>query len=325
MATIRTSKQIEPPVTTLVVHEVNVPVNLSAIDLNLFVVFEAVYTERNLTRAAAILNITQPAVSNALARLRASLDDPLFVRSGNAMSPTPVAHNLIGPVRQAMQQLRAGIDQGAGFDPATSERAFHLAMRETAGSALLPELMGRVRTAAPRMRLQSHLVDRQDIPTELASGALDFAIEIPQLEQSELNCAPILSDRYVCVLRRDHPMARGKLTLKRFLELEHITMSSRRAGRTLIDLALNKMGEQVNTVLRIAYSEPAFHVVMGTDLALAAPHSLAKRYDVAIKELPFESPVLDSFLYWHKQMESDPANAWMRARILEAAGRHFDP
>ena len=104
---------------------------LTGIDLNLFVVFEAIYTERNLTRAAGILNVTQPAVSNALARLRASFDDPLFARRGGVMAPTPVAQSLIQPVRQALARLRSGLDQRAQFDPLTSARVFHIAMRDT--------------------------------------------------------------------------------------------------------------------------------------------------------------------------------------------------
>jgi DNA-binding transcriptional LysR family regulator len=292
--------------------------NLNRIDLNLFVVFETIYAERNLTRASEALSLTQPAVSNALARLRATVGDPLFVRTGRAMAPTPVAHNLIGPVRQALRALRTSVSQRERFEPATAERTFHIALRDAASSVLMPDLMLALRAKAPGLNIHCHQVDRREIALELAAGTLDFAIDIPELAKSDLGSAPLFEDRYVCVLRKGHPMARGALSLERFLAIDHVTISGRRRGRSFVDIALGRLGRQTNTVLRLPHFQPAFHVVMRTDMALSAPLSLAKRYEVAIKELPFEAPPLRSLLFWHRNADLDPANIWLRAEIAKA-------
>ena len=296
--------------------------NLAQIDLNLFVVFDVVFAERNLTRASEILHVTQPAVSNALARLRATFDDPLFVRSGRRMAPTPAAQNLIGPVREALRRLQSGLESRARFDPATASRTFHLAMGDVQASLVMPKLLARLRERAPEVRLQCHTLERAEIEPELAAGTLDFAVDIPQLGRGRLRELPILHDQsYVCVLRRSHPLARKKLTLERYLALPQVTVSARRRGRSYIDIALGRIGAQANTVLRLSHYQPAFHVVLASDLALSPPGSLAAWYDVQVRELPFEVPPLDSILYWHRNAEHDPGNAWLREQIAEACTR----
>jgi DNA-binding transcriptional LysR family regulator len=294
--------------------------HLSGVDLNLFVVFETIYSERNLTRASEILNITQPAVSNALARLRAAYDDPLFVRVGRTMTPSPLAHNLIGPVRGALRQLRTSIEQGRSFDPLTSEKVFNICVRDNACTELMPGLMARLAVDAPSVRVHCHEIDRRDIAAELASARLDLAIDIPEVARSELNSVPLLADRYVCVLRNGHPLAQSRLDLKTFLAMNHIMVSGRRSGRGFVDIALGRLGHQSNSLLRLTHFQPAFHVAMNTDMVLSAPLSLARKYDVSIKELPFPVPVLEAFLYWHRNADRDPANIWMRGAIATIGG-----
>jgi DNA-binding transcriptional LysR family regulator len=293
--------------------------NLRSIDLNLLPVFEAVYVERSLTRAGEVLHVTQPAVSNALARLRAAFGDPLFIRAGRGVVPTPAAQTLIGPVREALTRLRAGLDPAAAFDPKTSQRVFNIAARDTSSSAILPVLMKRLQQAAPEVRLQCVTVERQDIPLELAAGRLDFAIDLAALTRPDLNSAPLIRDRWVCVLRRDHPRAKRRLTLQAFVSLNHIVASSRRTGRTIVDEALSRVGERIKPLIRLQHYQPAFHIVMSSDLALVAPLSLAKRYDVAIRELPFDTPSLDLLLFWRPDTGEEPAIRWLRDEIVAAA------
>ena len=292
--------------------------HLSGVDLNLFVVFEAVYLERNLTRAAQHLNVTQPAVSNALARLRSAFDDPLFVRVGRGMMPSPLAQNLIGPVQAALRQLRASIDQGRRFDPATSDRLYNIWARDTVATELMPGLLARLAGEAPGVRVHCHQIDRREIAGELATGQLDFAIDIPELARAELKSTPLFTDRYVCVLRRGHPLGCRNLDLEAFLAARHILVSGRRSGRAFIDLALARIGRQTASALRLTHFQPAFHVAMSTDMILSAPLSLARKYDVTVKELPFPAPALQSLLYWHRNADEDPANAWLRERIVDA-------
>ena len=294
--------------------------HLSGVDLNLFVVFETIYAERNLTRASEILNITQPAVSNALARLRTAYDDPLFIRVGRTMAPSPLAHNLIGPVRSALRQLRISIEQGRSFDPPTSEKVFGISVRDIACTELMPGLMARLAVEASGVRVHCQEIDRREIAAELASGRLDLAIDIPEVARSELNSLPLFSDRYVCVLRKAHPLARRQLDLKAFLAMNHIMVSGRRSGRGFVDIALGRLGHQTNSSLRLTHFQPAFHAVMNTDMVLSAPLSLARKYDVAIKELPFPAPALEAHLYWHRNADGDPANIWMREAIAAIGG-----
>ncbi len=293
---------------------------LQKLDLNLFVVFDTIYSEANLTRAAEVLNVTQPAVSNALARLRQTFQDKLFVKAGRSMQPTPVAQNLIGPVRQALRQLQASVDERERFAPATSARRFNLAVRDITCSLLLPDLMRAFREHAPHARLHCHEVDRRDLVRELAAGSLDVAIDIPQLDKSRLNNRPLIADEYVCVLRRGHPAAEAELALDAFLALDHVTVSSRRRGRGYVDLALARLGHQIEPTLRLQHYQPAFHVVMDSDLALTAPARLARRYDVEILPLPIAVPALESLLYWHKGVDHDPANTWFRELIAQVLG-----
>lgn len=295
--------------------------NLRAVDLNLFPVFEAIYAERSLTRAGETLNMTQPAVSNALARLRAAFGDPLFARSGKGMAPTAAAEALIGPVRESLARLSAGLDERGQFDAATSERIFNVAIRDTAASAVLPALANRIETAAPNVRFQFHAVDRTESPHELAARRLDFVIDTPDLARSELGSELLHRDRFVVVMRKGHPAEKGRLTLKRFLELRHVTASSRRVGRTIVDLALQRIGERIKPVMRLAHYQPGFPIVAGSDLVLLAPMALAQLYDLVWKELPFEAPTLDLYLYWRRNLSEEPAMRWAREQLLASAGK----
>ena len=298
--------------------------NLSGVDLNLFVVFDMIYAERSLTRASELLNITQPAVSNALSRLRVAFDDPLFVRVGRAMVPSPLAQNLIGPVRQSLRQLRATIDGGRRFDPKTSEKVFSIGLRDSADTRLMPLLLRNLAVAAPGVRIHCAALDRREIAGELASGQLDLAIDIPEIARLELNSVRILADRYVCVMRRGHPLARNELSLGDFLAAKHILVSGRRSGRGYVEIALGRLGHQMTTTLRLAHFQPAFHVVAETDMLLTTPLSLARKYDVVVKELPFFAQPLETLLYWHRNADEDPANVWMRTQLMNAAALQTD-
>jgi DNA-binding transcriptional LysR family regulator len=294
--------------------------NLRDLDLNLLPVFEAIYVERSLTRASEALHITQPAVSNALARLRAALGDPLFVRARGGVAPTPAADALIGPVRDALARLRLGLDQRAHFDPAASERAFTLSMGEMTAAAFAPALARAIAERAQGMRFVIHQTERDRIAHELASGSLDCAVDIPGLGRADLDTAPLYAeDRYVLAMRRGHPAARGRLTLPRFLGLRHVVVSSRRRGRTVIDLALADVGERIRPALRLAHFAAAFDVVRASDCVVTAPASVAARYDLALRDLPFRAPGVGAALYWARTARHDPANMWLRALLMEFA------
>ncbi|MEX2490111.1 MAG: LysR family transcriptional regulator, partial [Pseudomonadales bacterium] len=174
---------------------------LSNIDLNLFVVFDAIYTEGNLTRAGEIIGITQPAVSNSLSRLRKLFDDPLFVRTAEGMVPTPVAQNIIGPVRQALGLMRSSVQENEEFDPSRSNKRFRVSMTDLSQAIILPYLFGRIKREAPLLAIDCYHVHRRDLNVELASGNLDFAVDIPLTPDPQIRQAPLFSHPHVCVVR----------------------------------------------------------------------------------------------------------------------------
>lgn len=153
--------------------------NLSKVDLNLFIVFDAIYTEANLTRAGQIVGITQPAVSNALARLRETFNDPLFVRTAQGMVPTPMAQNIIGPVRNALSLLRVSVQESRIFNPLQAVKTYRISMTDLTEAVILPPLFQRLRRLAPTVAIESFLSKRRETTKELAAGRLDFAVDAP--------------------------------------------------------------------------------------------------------------------------------------------------
>lgn len=288
---------------------------LSKIDLNLFVVFEAVYRTRNLTRAAELLFITQPAVSNALARMRKALDDQLFVSTPAGMLPTPVSENIIGRVREALQLLDSSTHAAEHFDPASSQRTFRLSMNDLTEAILLPALEEVLQREAPGIRIESYFTTRREVPEALANGEVNLAIDAPLIDDPHLEQEPLGRDRYACLLRRDHPFTKKKLTIDDYLKLGHIHVSSRRQGPGLVDTELNKLGLRRTIQTRVQHYLVAPLIAMRTDLVLTGPLMLLRRYDARILELPFDLPDLESHGYWHRSVTGDPAHGWLREQI----------
>ena len=191
--------------------------HLSQVDLNLFVVLEAIYREGNITRAGQQLNLTQPAISHALKRLRDLLQDPLFVRRGAHMMPTPFTRNMIEEVRQALQILETNLGQSHSFVPEHTRRSFHFSMWEYLETLLLPPLLVRLSHAAPGMSITTSRVKRRDLETELASGSLDLAIEIPMTVSDRIRQKWLLNEPYVVMARQGHPAIAGGLDLNTYL------------------------------------------------------------------------------------------------------------
>ncbi|KXU83767.1 LysR family transcriptional regulator [Paraburkholderia monticola] len=290
---------------------------LPKLDLNLFVVFESIYEKRNLTRVAEALFITQPAVSNALARMRKAFDDPLFVSTPSGMVPTPLTENIIGRVREALQLLEASASEGDVFVPATSRRTFRLSMPDLTEAILLPLLGEVLQQQAPGMSIESYFTPRSDVSSALATRKIDFAIDVPLIDDPQLHQAPLGSDHYACMLRPDHPFEGDALTLDDYLALGHIQVSSRRQGSGLVDAELRKLGRERRIQMRVQHYMVAPLVALRTDLALTAPMHLLQRQEARILELPFELPKLEWHLYWHRSSEQDQASIWLGGKIVE--------
>lgn len=288
---------------------------LERIDLNLLKIFEIIYHEGNLTRASEILNITQPAVSNSLRRLRETLNDPLFVHTPSGMLPTPVARSMIGKVEDALKLLDIAVNQSLQFDPETSAKQFRFSMNDFSEALVLPALQQVLAEQAPHISVSSYYVTRDRAEQELATGQLDFVIDTPLAAVRNLNRAPLLEEQYVCAMRKGHPLSNSLLSLEDYLAQAHIHVSSRRRGRGHVDIALAKQGFKRNIGMRVQHYLIAGRVTAETDLLWTVPAGLAAQLPLLIQPLPFQVDSLTSLLYWHSSTEHDPASRWMREII----------
>ena len=291
-------------------------VSLKKLDLNLFLVFDTIYTERNLTQAAKSLAITQPAVSNALSRLRRVFNDELFVRTSKGMLPTPVADSIAQNISAALGLLNASVLEREDFHPSSAERTYHFSMTDLAEAVVLPRLFPFFEQQAPHLALQSYYTKRHELVRHLSRGELDFAIDVPLIEDTQVSHESLIRDSYVCAMRPDHPLANEPLTLDSYLAMKHIHVSSRRKGLGQVDMALLKHHAERRIQLRVQHYRVAAEVIRGTDLVLTVPKFLASQYSLTLKPLPFDMPELDLHLYWHRQSDSDPSHRWLRESLL---------
>ncbi|GAC13098.1 LysR family transcriptional regulator [Aliiglaciecola lipolytica] len=298
--------------------------NLNRIDLNLFAVFDAIYTAGSLTKAADVLCITQPAVSNSLARLRDMLNDPLFVRTGHSMTPTPVAQNIIGPARDALSLLRKSVQDSHTFNPETAEKTFHFATRDLFEASLMPRLLANLHTRAPKISITNFELSRNAVVSAMASGSLDFYADSSTFTDPHLCKHQFAQDRFVVMARKNHPDLRNGIDLETFLRLGQINVSNRRSDPGPIELALDKIGKRRRIVLRGQHFLTVPSIIVKTDLIACIPYHLAKHYDLSFYELPFDVPPVEHYLYWHVSADHDLAHIWMREQILEVA-KQFNP
>ena len=293
--------------------------HLGQVDLNLFVVLEAIYREGNITRAGHQLNLTQPAISHALKRLRDLLRDPLFVRQGAHMVPTPFTRNMIDQVRQALQLLEVNLHESRSFVPEHARRSFHLSLWEYTEALILPPLVQRLLYTAPGMTISTSRVKRRDLEAELARGAVDLAVEIPMTMSDRIRGKALLREPFVVMARKHHPAIKDKLDLDTYLAQRHIQVSSRRHGPSFVDIELSRRGLAREVFLRIQHNFAASMVVNKTDMLLTLPQRQAQLLNLGsqnrVYPFPLAEPHLEAHLYWHESVENDPANRWLRDEI----------
>ncbi len=319
-------------------------VNFSNMDLNLLRVFDALFEERSVTRAGSRLHVTQSAVSHALARLRDILDDELFIKSPDGMTPTAKAR-AVGPrLRAGLLQLQAALSVDA-FDPATAEHHYAIAADAYACAVLLPGVVKRIRADAPGVEVRI-TPGVADIAEALDTGRVDLAISAYGRVPGRLGLHGLLRDRLVWVLRADHPLAQEPLTLERLASLPHLVRAvtderteamdgmivehglERRVAQdgdgALID-ALAGIGRQRQVRLTVPSTHAALAVVGETDLAALVPWRMAVawagHYRLKWMEPPYPGPETQLSMVWHLGLGSDPALKWLRHLITEVASR----
>ena len=298
--------------------------HISRVDLNLFTVFDAIYVEGSITRASHKMHLTQPAISHALGRLRLLFGDPLFERRGHTMVPTPLARSIIEPVRLSLRGLEVTLNGLDRFDPATSKRQFMLALRDVLEAAMLAPLMAGIARSAPLVDWRALQVERTELEGELAAGTLDAAIDVLLPLSADILRAPLAVDKTVVLARRGHPQIEAALDLPTYLKQEHVLASSRRRGPGLGDTELSRLGLQRRIRLRCQHYFAACRVVSQTDLVLTMPERFARvvnqQFGNQILPFPLDMAPIDIYLYWHANVDHDPANRWLRAQVMQAIG-----
>ncbi|WLQ13468.1 LysR family transcriptional regulator [Hahella aquimaris] len=296
--------------------------HINRIDLNLFVVFDAIYSEGGITRASEVLHLTQPAVSHALNRLREALGDELFIRSSRGMTPTPYAHQLIGTVRQALNQLQRGLQQGQEFAPAQLETSFRLCVRDLFDVLLLPALIKNCRAIAPKVVFNCLRTPREQILHDLASGRIDLAADVLISHDDSICHEKLFEDRLSCLLRKDHPALADEWNLAEMLRWPHVQVSSREHGPGYEDIQLSRHGLQRKLGLRTPNFYGAALTAANSDLILCAPEQVARRLTqtipLQVMPFPLTLPPLETYLYWHRSTDREPAHIWLREQTQEA-------
>ncbi len=299
------------------------PAQLAAIDLNLLVVLDVLLAERSVTRAAARLGLTQPAVSNALARLRTALDDPLLVRAANTMAPTPRALELAGPLRDALERVNHVVAGPGEFHPDSARRTFTLAATDYVQFVLLGRLASRLETEAPGVSLRVLPVHSWFPWPALESGAVDLTLGGAQVAPRGLHRRTLFRDRVVCIVRADHPVTRGTWNLDKYLSLTHVEALPTE-GMGLADEVLAELGRARRCAVTVSQFLVAPFVVPHTDhcftLAERIARPLAEQVPVRVLPIPFEMPEITIWSFWHERVHDDPAHKWLRRALADVAG-----
>ncbi|GAB5488762.1 MAG: LysR family transcriptional regulator [Parasphingorhabdus sp.] len=295
--------------------------DLRRLDLNLLVIFEAIYAAGNISHAAKALNVSQPTISNALSRLRDSVDDILFIREGRGVTPTPKAVSMIGPVREALQMIQSGVTDHDAFNPATTKRNFRIMVLDLLEPILIPPVIRKIQAYRS---ITLEILPIMNFPTAegLNDGSLDLALSVfdPQLE--EVECRQVGADKMVVAARKGHPMINGKMTKELLSSIGHIALVPKLRAVSRIDEALRhaKIDRHIVCTVTKFWSFP--QILATTDLIAMMPRDFtelaAKNYPLDIFPVPFDFPEQQTYMIWKKGRTGDPGHKWLRQSIIEA-------
>jgi DNA-binding transcriptional LysR family regulator len=299
-------------------------VELKDIDLNLLVVFNQLLIDRRVSKVATNLGLSQPGVSNALARLRKLTDDPLFLRTPKGMEPTPFAEQLAAPTASALQTIHAAINQRSSFDPATSTRAFTIGMTDIGEIYFLPKLMQELARVAPGLSISTVRNTAVNLQDEMESGHVTLAIGLlPQLKSGYFQ-RRLFKQHYVCMFRRGHALDKRQISLAEFSRADHVVVVSEGTGHGKADELLGRKKIVRKVVLTVPHYVAVGHILHGSDLVATVPErlaqALAEPFGLSYVRHPARLPEIAISLFWHGRYHRDPAVAWLRALIVRLHG-----
>lgn len=302
--------------------------DLANLDLNLLRVFDAVARERHVTRAAEKLNLSQPAVSNALTRLRAALGDELFLRRPGGVEPTALALSLAGPVAEVLDRLRQTLAVHAPFDPATTERVFTVAFSEYAESVLAPALLEAMGRQAPHALLAIRHADRTNALELLESGEAEMAVAVLPDPPALYTRVLLLPEVFVTVMRPDHELATGEMTLERFTSVPHLLHSPNGSRDGALDQPLRAAGFPRRLGAVVAHLGAVPEILARTEMVITLSSRLAQKlaaaHGLVLRPCPVEIAHLRLSLVFHRRFEADAGHAWLR-RLLLTVAREMGP
>ena len=304
--------------------------DIRSVDLNLLVIFDAMARLRSVIRTAEAVGLSQPATSAALARLRTLFGDPLFVRGGTEMQPTPRALALAPAIHRVVETINLEVLQPAAFDPALAERSFSILTPDIGEISFIPGALRHLRQAAPQVRLRALSMPRKAAAEALESGQADLAVGyFPDLHKAGFFQQALFRTSYTCIASPSRPSNGSNnssgsgnsnsntthLTLKQFLAARHIVV--RPEGREhAFDRWLQERGHQRQVTLELSHFMSLLAILPGSDLIATVPDDIAaavaRHIPVTRLELPFKPPVIDVQQYWHRRLQHDPANQWLR-------------
>jgi len=296
-------------------------VTINSPDLNLLPIAFALYDELSVSRAARLLGMSQPAVSMALRRLRETFNDPLFIRVPTGIAPTPRAHAIVRFARPLVQRLQEDLLKGETFDPATSTRAFTLALYDVGEMAFLPWLLESLRHQAPHCAIRSVSLPIGQLAHELEKGEVDVAIGyFPALALKNFRHLRVDTQRFACLMRADHPLRSDRLSAADFRAAEHIVVRSEGRSQEVVERFFERRRIRRRVVVFTPHFLSVPFIVAETDLIATVPKSVALRFvsitpRLAVVRPPFDITGFDLKLHWHRRFDNEPRSQWLRAQL----------
>lgn len=293
--------------------------NIADLDLNVLVVFDAMLQHGSVTRAGHALDLSQPAMSAALSKMRTQLGDPLFVRTGHGMRPTPRALQLAAPVKAILDMVRLDVLQQPAFDPATARRTFTIITPDIGETVFLPRLLAYLQAHAPHVGIRSTAISSEGAGEALELGRADLAIGyFPDLAKPGFYQQRLFRNTFACLVRSDHPRIGGTLTVEDFLRESHALV--RPAGRThLFEQFLDEKNIKLDVRAELSHFASLLTIVPSSDLIATVPRDIGVVFaglaDVRLLDPPIEPPSFHLMQHWHTIAHADSANVWLRQLV----------
>ncbi|TCK07157.1 LysR family transcriptional regulator [Marinobacterium mangrovicola] len=302
--------------------------NIKDIDLNLLKVFDAIQTTKSVSEGAALIGLSQPAMSFALSKLRRQFNDQLFVRTAKGMTPTARAMELADPVSRILETVNRELLQEAEFDPARAERTFTFSMSDIGEMVFLPKLLKRLLQVAPGVSIKTLVMPPARLERAMEEGEVDLALGyFPDLVKNGFYQQRLFRHNFATIARADHPVIGDSLSLEQFIEVPHAIVTPQARSQEIFHRMLAKQGIKRNIVLTIPHFMSVPFIVSTSDLIVTLPRavgtSFAQLANIKVLEPPLENPVFVLKQHWHVRFHKDPANRWMRSLIYELFHEEF--